>query len=72
MKGMEEDCQHLLRRNKNELITSPMETVIRWLCEVYIARGQLNKARLGSLRDRGITNHNIPNLTSTEINKYLD
>ena len=49
-----------------------METIRSWLCEVYIARGQLNKARLESLRDRGITNHNIPNLTSPEINKYLD
>lgn len=70
--GMEEDSQHLLRRNKNELLNSPVEAIRSWLCEIYIARGQFDRARLESLRDRGVINHNIPSLTLIEIRKYLN
>ncbi len=70
--GLDEENHYLLRRNKEELLTSPVETIRSWLCEIYIARGQLDKARLESLRDRGEVSHKIPNLTPTEINRYLD
>ena len=70
--GLDEEKHYLLRRNKEELLTSPIETIRSWLCEIYIARGQLDKARLGSLKDRGEILHKIPNLTPTEINRYLD
>ena len=70
--GMDEENHFLLRRNKEELLTSPIEIIRSWLCEIYIARGQLDKARLESLKDTGGILHKIPNLTPTEINKYLD
>ena len=38
----------------------------------YIVRGQLGKTRLESLKDRGEIMHKIPNLTPTEINRYLN
>ena len=70
--GLDEENHYLLRRNKEEFLTSPIETSRSWLCEIHIARGQLDKARLESLKDRGEILHKIPNLTPTEINKYLN
>ena len=70
--GMNEENPFLLRRNKEELLTSPIETIRSWLCEIYVARGQLDKARLESLKDRGETLHKIPSLSPMKINRYLD
>ena len=43
-----------------------------WLCEILIARGGFDSARLDSLSDRGEVSHLFPTLSPIELRKYLD
>ena len=70
--NLDETDHFLLEKEKDHLMTEPVDTIRGWLCDILIARGDFASARLESLRDRGDISHIIPNLSAVEMRKYLD
>ena len=48
--------------DKDKLLTSPEDRIRGWLCDVYIARGENDAARLEGELDRRIQGSVIPQL----------
>ena len=60
--NLDETDPFLLEKEKDYLLTEPVDTIRGWLCDIIIARGDFVSARLESLRDRGDISHVIPTL----------
>ena len=69
---LDPDDHYLLDRDKDDLLQQPSEILRGWLCEILIARGNYDAARLESLRDRGETTYSLPTLTAVQLRRYSD
>ena len=69
--NLDEADFYLLKNDRVELLTEPIDTIRGWLCEILIARGDFVSARLESLRDRGDISHSVPSLSAIEMRQYL-
>ena len=72
LRGLQPADFYLMETNIHRLRRDPIESVRGWLCSIKIARGDMDGARLESVKDRGIQSHHQPALTGREMNKYLD
>ena len=70
--NLNQDDFYLLEGDKEVLMQQPADVIRGWLCEILIARGNLDAAWLESLRDRGDTTYSLPALTAAEMRKYCD
>ena len=70
--GLAEADMYLLAKDKASILIEPVENIRSWLCDIMIARGDFDSARLESLQDRGELTHLVPNLTAAETRRYLD
>ena len=70
--NLNQEDHYLLEKEKQSLLQQPVEVIRGWLCEILIARGDFDAARLESLRDRGEITHCLPSLTPAEMRKYCD
>ena len=70
--GLAEADMYLLSKDKASILMEPVENIRSWLCDILIACGDFDSARLESLQDRGEITHLVPNLTAAETRRYLD
>ena len=69
---LNEEDKYLLSMDKDKLLTSPEDRIRGWLCDVYIARGENDAARLEGELDRRIQGSVIPQLSAAQQEEYLD
>ena len=70
--NLNHEDHYLLDKDKEVLLQQPAEVLRGWLCDILIARGNFDAARLESLRDRGETTFTLPSLSAVEMRKYND
>ena len=70
--NLDETDHFLLKKEKYDHMTEPVDTIRGWLCDILIARGDFASAWIEYLRDRGDISHVIPTLSAAEMRKYLD
>ena len=70
--NLNETDHFLLEKEKDGLLTEPIDTIRGWLCDILIARGDFASAQLESLRDRGDISHVRQTLSASEMREYLD
>ena len=63
---------YLMDRDKDKLLKEPVEAIRGWLCDVLIARGDFDSARLECLKDSQEISHLVPALTPSQLRQYQD
>ena len=69
---MQQEDWHLLEMNMLDLLEEPADSIRGWLCDMHIARGQMDKAEEEGIKDRSNLRAAMSDVTPQQRREFMN